>query len=119
MAATKAGDIGSVLDLMTDDVVFMVPGRVPFGKQEFAAMSGSHQGLRIDGNAESPIARGVERRLGNCAKPIIESWCALPAVSHPTQPAARAGGRVRASSAMTIARSFPTNPGALRPGIAG
>ena len=41
MAATKAGDIGSVLDLMTDDVVFMVPGRAPFGKQEFAAMSGS------------------------------------------------------------------------------
>ena len=93
MAATKAGDTGGVLDLMTDDVVFMVPGRVPFGKQEFAAMSGSHQGLRIDGNAESPIARGVERRLGNCAKPIIERWSALPAqatrVSHPTQPAAR------------------------------
>jgi uncharacterized protein (TIGR02246 family) len=52
MAATKAGDIMSVLDLMTDDVVFMVPGREPFGKQEFAAMSRSQQGLRIDGKAE-------------------------------------------------------------------
>jgi uncharacterized protein (TIGR02246 family) len=52
MAATKAGDVRSVLDLMTDDVVFMVPGREPFGKQEFAAMSGSQQGLRIDGKAE-------------------------------------------------------------------
>jgi uncharacterized protein (TIGR02246 family) len=52
MAATKAGDSGGILDLMTDDVVFMVPGREPFGKQEFAAMSGSQQGLRIDGKAE-------------------------------------------------------------------
>ena len=41
MTASKVGDIGRVLDLMTDDVVFMVPGRAPFGKQEFAAMSGS------------------------------------------------------------------------------
>ena len=52
MAATKAGDVTSVLNLMADDVVFMVPGREPFGKQEFAAMSGSQQGLRIDGTAE-------------------------------------------------------------------
>jgi uncharacterized protein (TIGR02246 family) len=52
MAATKAGDVRGVLDLMTDDVVFMVPGREPFGKQEFAAMSGAQAGLRIDGKAE-------------------------------------------------------------------
>jgi uncharacterized protein (TIGR02246 family) len=37
---------------MTDDVVFMVPGREPFGKEEFAAMSRSQQGLRIEGKAE-------------------------------------------------------------------
>ena len=52
MAASKAGDIGRLLDLMTDDVVFMAPGREPFGKQEFAAISGAMQGLRIDGKAE-------------------------------------------------------------------
>jgi uncharacterized protein (TIGR02246 family) len=52
MAATKAGDVRGVLDLMTDDVVFMVPGREPFGKQEFAAMSGSQAALRIDGKAD-------------------------------------------------------------------
>jgi len=35
MAATKAGDIQTVLNLMTDDVVFMVPGEEPFGKEVF------------------------------------------------------------------------------------
>jgi uncharacterized protein (TIGR02246 family) len=52
MAATKAGDPTTILDLMTDDVVFMVPGREPFGKQEFAAMSRSQQGVRFDGKAD-------------------------------------------------------------------
>jgi uncharacterized protein (TIGR02246 family) len=37
MAASKAGD--SVLSLMADDVIFMVTGREPFGKEEFAAAS--------------------------------------------------------------------------------
>ena len=37
MAATKAGDVETVLGLMTDDVVFLVPGRPPMGKAEFAA----------------------------------------------------------------------------------
>jgi uncharacterized protein (TIGR02246 family) len=36
MSATKAGDLATVLDLMTDDAVFLVAGRPPFGKQEFA-----------------------------------------------------------------------------------
>jgi len=36
MAATKAGDIQTVLSLMTDDVVFMTPGNEPFGKEVFA-----------------------------------------------------------------------------------
>jgi len=52
MAATKAGDVATVLDLMTDDIVFMVPGREPFGKEEFAAISRSQQGLQIEGKAE-------------------------------------------------------------------
>jgi len=37
MAATKAGDVAAVLDLMTDDAQFLVAGRPPFGKPEFAA----------------------------------------------------------------------------------
>lgn len=37
--ASEAGDIDSVLALMTDDVVFLTPGRGPMGKSEFAALS--------------------------------------------------------------------------------
>jgi uncharacterized protein (TIGR02246 family) len=52
MIATKAGDTQAVLDLMTDDVVFMVPGREPFGKDEFRAASEAMEGMEIDGRAE-------------------------------------------------------------------
>lgn len=38
-AATKAGDVDAVLGLMTDDVVFLVPGRTPMHKAEFEALS--------------------------------------------------------------------------------
>ena len=37
--ATRAGDLDTVLDLMTDDVVFLLPGRDPMDKAEFAALS--------------------------------------------------------------------------------
>jgi uncharacterized protein (TIGR02246 family) len=38
MSATRAGDIATVLSLMTEDVVFLVAGAPPFGKQKFAAV---------------------------------------------------------------------------------
>ena len=37
MAATKAGDVDQVLSMMADDAVFLVPGRPPMRKSEFAA----------------------------------------------------------------------------------
>jgi uncharacterized protein (TIGR02246 family) len=37
IAATRNGDIHRVLDLTTDDVVFLVPGQPPMRKQDFAA----------------------------------------------------------------------------------
>jgi uncharacterized protein (TIGR02246 family) len=49
MTASQAGDIETVLGLMTDDVVFMVPGREPFGKEVFAAASQGMKGVRIEG----------------------------------------------------------------------
>jgi uncharacterized protein (TIGR02246 family) len=52
MAASRAGDTQTVLGLMTDDVVFMVPGREPFGKQEFAAMSQGMKDVRVEGSSE-------------------------------------------------------------------
>ncbi|MFZ1101318.1 MAG: SgcJ/EcaC family oxidoreductase [Hyphomicrobiaceae bacterium] len=52
MAATMAGDHDTVLGLMTDDVVFMVPGREPFGKAAFAAAAAGMQDMRIDGTSD-------------------------------------------------------------------
>jgi uncharacterized protein (TIGR02246 family) len=52
MAASKAGDTKTVLDLMTDDVVFMTPGREPFGKQEFAAAAEAQRAMKLDGTSE-------------------------------------------------------------------
>ena len=52
MKASAAGDLDTVLGLMTDDVVFMVPGREPFGKEAFAAMSRGMGGARMEGRAD-------------------------------------------------------------------
>lgn len=55
MAATKAGDVDTVLGLMTDDVVFLVPGRPPMGKAEFAAAARAQAGgtaPSFDGSSE-------------------------------------------------------------------
>jgi uncharacterized protein (TIGR02246 family) len=52
MTASKAGDHDTVLSLMTDDVVFMVPGREPFGKEAFAAASKNAGPRLIEGTAE-------------------------------------------------------------------
>ena len=52
MAATKAGDIATVLSLMTDDVVFMVPGQEPFGKEAFSALSHVMKSIGIDATGE-------------------------------------------------------------------
>jgi uncharacterized protein (TIGR02246 family) len=37
MAATRAGDVDTVLKLMAEDVVFLVPGQPPMRKADFAA----------------------------------------------------------------------------------
>lgn len=52
MKASRAGDTATVLSLMSDDVIFMVPGREPFGKQAFAASSQSMKGFRLEGTAD-------------------------------------------------------------------
>jgi uncharacterized protein (TIGR02246 family) len=51
-AATKSGDIPTVLGLMTDDVVFMVPGQEPFGKKAFEAASEGMKDVRIEGTSD-------------------------------------------------------------------
>jgi len=55
MAATKSADVDAVLRLMTDDVVFLVPGRPPMRKAEFAAgleAQASGGAPRFDGTSD-------------------------------------------------------------------
>jgi uncharacterized protein (TIGR02246 family) len=52
MDASRRGDTDTVLGLMTDDIVFMTPGREPFGKAEFEDQSKSMQDMQIDGRAD-------------------------------------------------------------------
>ena len=55
MAATKAGDSATVLDLMTDDAVFLVPGRPPFGKSAFAEAAKAQSAASVTFDGESEI----------------------------------------------------------------
>lgn len=52
MTASQQGDVETVLGLMTDDVVFMTPGREPFGKEEFRAASQGTKGMKMEGSSE-------------------------------------------------------------------
>jgi uncharacterized protein (TIGR02246 family) len=44
MQATRAGAIDTVLDLMSDDVVFLTPGQPPMDKRAFAAAARAQSG---------------------------------------------------------------------------
>ena len=55
MAATKTGDVEKILSLMSDDVVFLVPGRPPMRKEEFATAARAQAGgaaPQFDGTSE-------------------------------------------------------------------
>ena len=55
MAASKAGDVETVLSLMSDDVVFLVPGQPVMRKTDFAAAAQAQSGQRtpqFDGTSE-------------------------------------------------------------------
>lgn len=44
MAASKVGDVETVLSLMADDVVFLVPGQAVMRKADFAAATRAQSG---------------------------------------------------------------------------
>lgn len=52
MKSSNAGDRSTVLSLMADDVIFMVPGREPFGKEEFRAASEGMKNVRLAGTSD-------------------------------------------------------------------
>jgi uncharacterized protein (TIGR02246 family) len=55
LAANAAGDVDAVLNLMTEDVVFLTPGQPPMSKQKFAELSKAQSGaagMSIKGNSK-------------------------------------------------------------------
>ena len=55
MAASKAGDVDTVLSLMADDVVFLVPGQPVMRRADFASKARAQSGRdapQIDGSSE-------------------------------------------------------------------
>jgi uncharacterized protein (TIGR02246 family) len=51
LKASADGDVETVLRLMTDDVVFMVPGQEPFGKQAYRAAAVASKNVRLEGKS--------------------------------------------------------------------
>ena len=88
-SATKAGQTQTVLELMTDDVVFLVPGRPPMTKDEFAALSASPPGVHRPQFETAQDIREIE-----VSGDMAFMWSALTvAVTPPgeTQPIEREG----------------------------
>lgn len=52
MAATAQGDDGQVLALLSDEVLFLAPGRPPMNKRDFAVGQSAMKQLRIQGEWE-------------------------------------------------------------------
>ena len=51
--AVNAGELGRLLPLMTDDVVFLTPGQAPVGRDGFSAnFSAAHQQVRVRCSSE-------------------------------------------------------------------
>ena len=63
LKASENRELNTILNLMADDVIFMVPGREPFGKEEFAQNYNQMKGTTL--KTESDIQE--IKVLGNWA----------------------------------------------------
>ena len=63
MQASRRADIETLLGLMTDDIVFMTPGREPFGKQEFRAQFEAMSGAEMIAPATRSLFRARYRKV--------------------------------------------------------
>jgi uncharacterized protein (TIGR02246 family) len=52
LSASKAGDLETVLSLIAEDAVFMVPGQKPFGKEAFMTASQGLEHARIEARSD-------------------------------------------------------------------
>lgn len=92
MSATRAGDLDTVLGLMADDAIFLVPGREPFGKAEFAAASAAMKDVHVSGASK---IQEIE---------VVGPWAFLRSRIEMTVTPAGGAALQRAGYAMTIMR---------------
>lgn len=87
-AASRDGDVDTVLTLMTDDVVFLVAGRPPMNKTEFAALSRG-----AAGHPAPALDSSFEIREIHVAGDLAYLWAQLAVTVLPPQgpPVERAG----------------------------
>jgi len=52
MKASSAGDTAKVLALMADDALFLVAGKKPFGKEEFAETNKKMKDVKLEAKSE-------------------------------------------------------------------
>ncbi len=96
--ATAAGDLDRLLALMAEDVVFLTPGRAPFGRDEFAASfrAGATQvALQCGGTMEHVEVHGDIAIARSCLRVTI-----TPHNNHPP--------RVMSGYTLTIFHRQPT-----------
>ena len=95
LEASRAGDVAGVLDLMTDDAVFMVPGREPFGKEAFAASAQAMRSVHMEGTSD---IREIE---------VLGDWAYLRNYLSLTVTPAGGAAMRRAGWTLTIVRRMP------------
>jgi uncharacterized protein (TIGR02246 family) len=89
--ATRADDVDTVLGLMADDVVFLAPGREPFGKAEFEKAA-RNRSVAIDGKSD---IQELE---------IADGWAWIRTHIEVTMTPANGEARHRAGSTLSILR---------------
>ena len=52
LAETRKGNVAAVAKMMADDVVFMVPGQEPFGKDQFIANGEKMRDFAVDATSD-------------------------------------------------------------------
>ncbi len=80
--ATANGDLATLLSLMAEDVVFLTPGRPPFGREELAAaFAAGRQQVPISGGGEFGHAVFSNHCTSCTARPTTSSRPGASAVS--------------------------------------
>ncbi len=96
IAATRSGDLDTVLGLMTDDVVFLTPGRPPMRKNDFAAASKA----QVGGKAPKLDGRSDIQEIQVCGDWAF-MWSSLTVVATPPDGSA---AKTRSGHNLTVLR---------------